>query len=41
MRSFNTSPHESPAQTRARLASGFTQHVAIALAACVLGLLLG
>lgn len=41
MRSFSTFPHESPAQTRARLASGFTRHVAIALTACGLGLLLG
>jgi hypothetical protein len=32
---------ESLAHARARLASGFTQHVAIALSACLLGLLLG
>jgi hypothetical protein len=37
-RSFST---ESLSRTRARLASAFEQHVAIALIACLLGLLLG
>jgi hypothetical protein len=36
----NLSP-ESLSDARARLAAGFHQHVAIALVACLLGLILG
>jgi hypothetical protein len=32
---------ESPAEARARLSAGFHQHVTIALAACLLALVLG
>ena len=38
MRNSKTFPYESPAETRARLASGFTQHVTVALAVCLLAL---
>jgi hypothetical protein len=41
MRNFRTFPFESPSQTSTRLASGFAQHVTIALAACLLALVLG
>jgi len=41
MRNSKTFPYESPSETRARLASGFVQHVTIALAACLLALVLG
>lgn len=41
MPGLETLTPESVSRTRARLASGFTQHVTIALAACLLGLVLG
>jgi hypothetical protein len=40
MRSFDIHSSEL-SRAQARLASGFHQHVAIALTACLLGLLLG
>jgi hypothetical protein len=41
MRTSTSLSEESPSAARARLASGFNQHVTIALAACLLGLVLG
>jgi hypothetical protein len=41
MRSSTTFSSESPSQARARLSEGFTQHVTIALAACLLALVFG
>jgi hypothetical protein len=41
MRISPSFPNESVQRTQARLASGFTQHVAVALVACLLGLVLG
>ena len=41
MRKPLTLSSESPSEARARLAEGFSQHVTIALAACLLALVLG
>ena len=41
MRHRSTLTDDSVSRARARLASGFTQHVTIALAACLLALVLG
>lgn len=41
MRSARSLSYESPSQTCIRLASGFPRHVAIALTACLLALVLG
>ncbi|HEY7615005.1 MAG TPA: hypothetical protein VH764_18570 [Gemmatimonadales bacterium] len=41
MRSLQSFSPDSMSSARARLAAGFNQHVAIALVACLLGLVLG
>ena len=41
MRGLETLSPEALSRARANLASGFTRHVTIALAACLLGLVLG
>jgi hypothetical protein len=41
MRSFTIVPSSSLSEVRARLSAGFTQHVTIALTACLLALVFG
>lgn len=41
MRNPSRLSHDSLSRARTRLASGFTQHVAIALVACLLAIVLG
>jgi hypothetical protein len=41
MRTFLNLPSSSLSEARARLSAGFTQHVTIALTACVLALIFG
>ena len=41
MRKSMTLSSESPSEARARLSAGFSRHVTIALAACLLALVLG
>jgi hypothetical protein len=41
MRTTSMLSHDSLSRARTRLASGFTQHVTIALVACLLAIVLG
>ena len=41
MRNYSVISHDSLSRTRTRLASGFRQHVTIALVACLLAIVLG